>query len=289
MNSRPRTLYVTDLDGTLLDGCSRVSAASAAMLTEMVGSGVLITAATARTPATVQSLLAPAHFSLPVVVMTGAATWDLASQRYLDVSRLSPDVAVGIIDLCRRAGLNPLVYTLAPGSNVLDVYHSAECNRQERSFIDERSRLPLKRFHLDFDYGDSGRVADVVLTFVMGPRDRVFAAADAVRSRFGDRCSVSAYVDIFGSDTGILEVYDAGVSKANAILGLKKRLGADRLVVFGDNLNDLPMMAVADASYAVANALPEVRSAATAVTGYNTADAVPRTIASLEGFKQFAV
>ncbi len=283
MNRSPRTLYVTDLDGTLLDGCSRVSATSAGLIAEMVRSGVLITAATARTPATVQPLLQPAHIALPVVVMTGAATWDLASQQYLQVHHLEPQVAAGIVGICRRAGLNPLIYTLPSGSRVLQVYHSPDCTPQERHFIDERRHLPLKRFHLDYHYDAADGIPDTVLTFVMGQRDKVFGVADEVRALFGGRCSVSAYVDIFGADTGILEVYGAGVSKAAAILRLKESLRADRLVVFGDNLNDLPMMAVADRSYAVANALAEVRQAATAVIGYNTADAVARTIATLEG------
>ena len=37
---------------------------------------------------------------------------------------------------------------------------------------------------------------------------------------------------------------------------------ASRLVVFGDNLNDLPMLAEADLAVAVGNALPAVKEAA---------------------------
>jgi hypothetical protein len=51
-------------------------------------------------------------------------------------------------------------------------------------------------------------------------------------------------------------------------------MDADRLTVFGDNLNDLPMMAVADVAVAVENALPEVKKAADIVIGTNQSDAV---------------
>ena len=48
------TLYVSDLDGTLLNPDSRVSERSAAILNRLVERGVMFTPATARTPATVQ-------------------------------------------------------------------------------------------------------------------------------------------------------------------------------------------------------------------------------------------
>lgn len=115
-----------------------------------------------------------------------------------------------------------------------------------------------------------------MLLFAMGPRERIFAAADKIRAL--RICSVSAFTDIFGEDTGILELFAPGVSKASAVQALKSQTGADRLIVYGDNLNDLPMMAVADESVAVANALPEVKAAATRVIGPNTADAVARDI-----------
>jgi len=57
-----------------------------------------------------------------------------------------------------------------------------------------------------------------------------------------------------------------------------KQLGANRLVVFGDNNNDLPMFRIADESYAVSNAIPAVLAAATGVIGSNDDDAVARWV-----------
>ena len=45
------TLYVSDLDGTLLGADSHLSVASCAMLNEAIAQGALFTVATARTPA----------------------------------------------------------------------------------------------------------------------------------------------------------------------------------------------------------------------------------------------
>ena len=58
----------------------------------------------------------------------------------------------------------------------------------------------------------------------------------------------------------------------------QKRLGADRLVVFGDSHNDMAMMSVADTAVAMANATADVKAMATVITGRNTESSVARFI-----------
>ena len=77
---------------------------------------------------------------------------------------------------------------------------------------------------------------------------------------------------------GTLRFSPGVISKASAVTALKSELGADRLVVFGDSLNDLPMFDVADVAVAVGNALPEVKEAADIVIDPNYTDAVARFI-----------
>ena len=58
MNSeKSTTLYVSDMDGTLLNSQSVISPATAAILSRVISAGALFTVATARTPATVVPLL----------------------------------------------------------------------------------------------------------------------------------------------------------------------------------------------------------------------------------------
>ena len=80
-----KTLYVTDLDGTLLSSDSVVSVRSVDIINELIERGAMITVATARTPATVANLLADMCLSIPAIVMTGAATYNLVSGRYENV------------------------------------------------------------------------------------------------------------------------------------------------------------------------------------------------------------
>ena len=78
-----KTLYVSDMDGTLLGTDSRVSCETAEIVSGLSRCGTAITVATARTPATVDVLLEDTYTSIPAIVMTGAALWDRERRRYL--------------------------------------------------------------------------------------------------------------------------------------------------------------------------------------------------------------
>ena len=64
--------------------------------------------------------------------------------------------------------------------------------------------------------------------------------------------------------------------KDKGVLKAKKFAGADKIVCFGDNINDLPMFKISDEGYAVGNALDEVKQIATAVIGSNDDDGIAK-------------
>ncbi|MCM1070359.1 MAG: HAD family hydrolase [[Clostridium] fimetarium] len=267
-----KTLYVSDLDGTLLDNASRVSPETAAMLNEAIAGGALFTVATARTPATVQNLLREVKMNLPAIVMTGAAQWDLAAQRFRSVTTIPEADADRIAEAFESGSLRPFTYCVS-GDSFLNVYHSKVMSRREASFYEERRHLTLKRFHLGQTPARRDKVA---LFFATGPEKLV--EETCARLREVTDCAVSWYRDVITPDTGLIDIYAPGVSKAHAVAELAKQTGATRIVVFGDNLNDLPMMRTATMGVAVENALPEVRSEATVTIGSNAAHSVARFI-----------
>ena len=62
-----------------------------------------------------------------------------------------------------------------------------------------------------------------------------------------------------------MEIFSRKVNKKNALIKLKKLLGCEEVVVFGDNFNDLPMIELANRSYVPENALPEIKEKVTGV------------------------
>ena len=266
------TIYISDLDGTLLNSESRISPQTASILSTLTGQGAMITVATARTPATVQPLLEGCGITVPAVVLTGAALWDFRTQSYIHPIFMDDEEYRRVINVFREVGYLPFVYEL-PEKGILRVYHTPGLNRAETLFYEQRKDLTLKRFTLDGIPQSGNRI---ILLFGTGPKELVHAIAERLREECD--CSVSAYPDIFDPDVALIEVFAPGVNKAAAIRRLARHTGADRVVVFGDNLNDLPMMREADLSVAVANGLPEVRSEAGLVIGSNNDDSVAKFI-----------
>ena len=268
-------LYVSDMDGTLLGPDSRVSEESAEIITSLSRRGVPVTVATARTPATVDVLLRGIVTIVPAIVMTGAALWDRERRRYINPVFLEEGVAAAVKSVFDETEVNPFIYVL-DGTDRLNVYHRREMNRQEERFYQERRHLEGKRFVL----GDSRELAvppgGSILMFAVGEARRIEAVAE--RLKVIDGLSVSCYRDIFNHDVANIEVFGADVSKAKAIRWLAYRIGAEKVTVYGDNLNDLPMFEVADEAVAVANAMPEVLAKADRVIGRNGESAVARDI-----------
>ena len=273
MSNPPRTLFVTDMDGTLLDAEAHVSPETSRIITDLSAQGALITVATARTPATVQPLLANTRMNLPAIVMTGTALWHTDTQKYSDVCFLPEHECEAIDEAYARAGVTPFIYTLDE-TNIIRVFHSsAHLTNAERKFVEERTGLSLKRFYLNAR-PTAALNSRRLLQFAMGTGEAVRAAAETLYE--ATSCAVSYYRDTYNDDLWLLEIFAPGVSKARAVAEMKRRTKAERLIVYGDNLNDLPMMAIADVAVAVDNALDRVKDAADIVIGPHTTDAVAR-------------
>ena len=270
------TLYVSDLDGTLLGKDSQLSAVTVATLNRIIGElGGLFTVATARTPATVVPLMQQVHARLPFIVIGGSAMWNPVTMSYEHTRGIDDMTVNAVADVFDRRGAHPFIYR-RHGKNLLHTHHYGPLSPQEERFIAERQHLPLKQFFLDdrdFRHSDD----EALLIFSMNKYAVLKSIADNLRTSV-PTCSVMVYHDIFDESEGYLEIFSAGTSKAAAIRDLARQLGAGRVVVFGDNRNDIAMMQAADFSVAVDNAFTEVKAVASEVIGPNTVDSVARWI-----------
>ncbi len=266
-----KTLYISDLDGTLLNSQSQVSAASRDMLNRLIADNdINFSIATARTPATVVQLMHGIDSHLPYIVMTGAAMWQdgLINQTYL-----RPEDVECLSELSRKYGIRPFFYTY--NGRVIESYHLPTMDDYERRFVSQRRNSPYKRF-LFQNSMPVAKKEHTMLVFVAGDYEKMGNVYNEAKSRL--KCEMTYYRDIFNSKVGFLEVMAEGVSKARAVERLKQQVGADRVVVFGDSPNDLSMRKVADLFIAPSNAVEEVRHVADEVTQSNDDDCVARWI-----------
>lgn len=274
MNSR-RTLYVSDMDGTLLNSDSRLSDTTIAKLNELIGKGMMFTVATARTPATVVGLMDKVNANLPFIVMAGCAQWDNNTKEYKSANIIHDENISRITGIFERNGNNPFVY-YRQGNQII-VHHIKELTNDEKEFIEPRTKTPFKKLSVCDELKVDTNTDGAMLIFSMGRFDDLRKIADEI-DKEGIECTYNCYHDIFNEDKGFIDIYAKGTTKAAAIKKLAEETGASRIVAFGDNLNDIPMMDAADYSIAVGNAFDEVKKHANEIIGNNNDDAVAKWI-----------
>jgi len=176
-----------------------------------------------------------------------------------------------------RQGVPPLVFAIHDGRDRV-CWIEATASAGIEDFLSKRvgdpRLLPLGTW-TDIDLS-----AVFYVSAIDSDRSRLATLVVDLGGEIHQLCHVVLGEDVYTPGQFWLELTQAGGTKAGAVRTVATRAGADRVVCFGDNLNDLSMFAVADESYAVSNAVAEVRAAATAVLGSNADEAVARWLAA---------
>jgi len=266
-----KTLYLSDLDGTLLRSDERVSEYTANMINRFIRGGGCFSYATARSIVTASKVTAGLNTGFPVICSDGAFIIENATNKIL-LSNFFISEEVEIISKILKAHATyPIVYAYID-------------NRERFSYI-ERHVTPAMRCFLDTRNGDPRiRVVDTVdalccgnvFCFVCMDTDTaLFPIANIFAS--DDRFTSNYHKEIYSGEKWC-DILPVKATKADAALQLKAMLGCDKLVVFGDERNDLSLFFVADESYAMSNAVPELKAIATAVIDSNDDDGVAKWI-----------
>lgn len=272
---KTKTLYVSDLDGTLLNDSSVLSKETIEKLNTLIAEGALFTIATARTPATAVTIMEKVNTNLPFIVMAGCALWDNKHKDYTTAKIINKEYIPKLIEIFNEHGNNPFVYQ-RHGNRII-VRHTAEMTAGEKEFITPRLTTPYKGLEITESKKMANNADNVMLLFSMGKFTSLREIANDI-DKEGIPCFYNCYHDIFNQDDGLIDLYAEGTTKAQAVTELANKIGAKRIVVFGDNLNDIPMMNAADWSVAVENAFEEVKSQANEVIGKNTDNSVANWI-----------
>lgn len=264
------TLYISDLDGTLLTPEGGISEQTARILNGLIDDGLLFSVATARSASSAIPILEPLRLRLPVILMNGAVVYDAAQKKNLFVHSISADAARAALDAFERHGKAPFLSRLNKGE--LEVCFTRLKPEINRKYYEERRRAPGKKF-LRIEHLAVTELTPPVYLTLFDRYEELLPIAQELSVIEG--LSYAFYQDTY-SDYWLIEAFSSHASKPAGAAALRKLTGAQRTVAFGDNFNDLPLFAACDESFAVANAHERVRQAATGIISSNTEDAVAR-------------
>lgn len=258
-----KTLYISDLDGTLLTSGQFVSSKSFEMLNDLSERDLLFTYATARSLITASKVTAGLDVKIPVIVYNGA--FIIGGGERLVKNVFSADEAENIFQTLAEYGIEPLVYSVIDGEEKFS-YRPERLTRGIKDFLGTRIGDPR---HRPVSRESDMLRGDVFYFTCIDGAGAMLEAYEKLKKRY--YCVYST--DIYSGDQW-LEILPKAATKANAAVQLKKLFGCDRLVVFGDGVNDIPLFEASDECCAVSNAAPELKAIADVIIGSNNDDSV---------------
>lgn len=266
------TLILSDLDGTLLGPGAALSTPTRDGINDLVANGLLFTYATARSYVSAARVTAGLDLRVPVTVSGGAFQLDPSTGAILNEERIPDDDMGTVLRLCQEHRVPPIVYNGSPTAERAAWVEDEESDGMRRFLAD---RVGDRRFRPATDWAHLPRDG-VFYATIIGEASAVAALAVDLAAATDGRLSLIAQIDTHHPQDTYLELSAARATKAHAVAWLRDHLEVDRVIAYGDNLNDLPMFAAADESYAVANAAPDVLAAATEIIDSNVEDGVVR-------------
>ena len=256
-------LIVTDVDGTLLNDNHELHPDFWKIEEELTSRGILFSIASGRQFYNLESKFERIKDRTMFFAENG--TYVIHKGKELYVNPIEENAAKEFIQLGRKLDRTNLVLC---GKNAAYIETKDEDFRKEISKFYERLKV----------VDDLTKVDDIYLKVTLcnfdGVEDNTFPHFVNYTDRYKVAIAAKVFIDITSLDA----------NKGNAIKGVQKELNIspEETLVFGDYLNDLEMMKVAEHSYAMKNAHPEIIEASNFVTTHdNNENGVLRTIRSL--------
>ncbi|MDD3217579.1 MAG: HAD family hydrolase [Lachnospiraceae bacterium] len=257
-------LIASDIDGTLLvEGQDRINPEMFEVIRGLKEKGVIFAAASGRQYNSIRHVFAPVENDMIFICENGSNVICRGVEMASTVLKRQDAE-----DLTRFIRSLPDCYLTASTKGPMYVEDTDE----------EFMNLLLNGYHNDIRKVPDILAEDIeIIKMSIFRHDGIAQMVDGVVEEWKDRFRVVQAGEPW------IDFMDYQADKGNALKTIQKKLHItqDETMVFGDNHNDLGMLASAGESYAVANAQPAVKEAAKHITLSNTDDGVLKVMKEL--------
>ncbi|NEP17808.1 MAG: HAD family phosphatase [Leptolyngbya sp. SIO4C1] len=276
------TLYVSDLDGTLLTPQAALSAYTRTQIAAIVAAGIPFAIATSRSIDSVRAILGPLSLSLPVIEFNGAYVTDLATGQPAVINAIEPAIAEDLFSLAALTQLAPIVSSYCSGANCNSYTQVTHAGLQWLSRdVQQRKGKPWRRLSR---YQEILSEPIVRLTLV-DTEPRLSELEQLIHERYPGILATHLFENPYQPNWYWLTVEDRRANKGSGIREVQALRGLQdhQITVFGDHNNDIPMFQIADTALAMENATDRLKQHATEVIGHHSADSVAKYLSQAVG------
>lgn len=258
---RYRLIYF-DVDGTLVDDRRHVLASTREALGRANAAGIGIGLATGRKLDSALPHAEAVGADAPLILFNGARIQEPGTRRVLAHRNLPLRHALRALRLVKGFDIHCNVYVgdelYIESVNPTAIEYMAKDGVQAEEvgdMVDFLDTDPVKLLLI----GEGGELEAFRRAYVKGRTD---------------------LPTIVRSEPTYLEILAAGTCKGSALVEVSGITGVslDRIVAFGDNLNDVEMIEVAGLGVAMGNAHPDLKAVADVIAGTNETDAIAEVI-----------
>lgn len=264
-------LFVSDVDGTLLDSTASLRETVRQAVLDLRRSGVAFAIASGRSYNSIQQLVDTLGGNIPVVCLNGAQIYD-AQGNCLEQCLMPPEHIPALLSVASQLHC----YTICFCSTGAYLFHGREESR--RLLLDSlrtMSNLPLSGAEAFCDKIMAGTGAKDLTDDMDFVREGLLKIQFAFSSEIQQQQALemlSGLKDVqFALTAHDLEITAEAASKGTAVLALGKHLGigADETAVIGDSANDRQMLSTFACSFAMGNADQQTQCAAQRMVASN--------------------
>ena len=306
-NLSGKMLYVSDLDGTLLNSDALLNKDVPERLNRLIDKGLCFTVATARTYATVNSIVKDVHLTYPMILMNGVMIYDPVSKSCINAEIIERDSVEYILKGRKKFGVTGFAYALSPEiseetleseiasnleknlksdvtSNLKKNSSTGEENRIQKSgrkmatYYEKIATEHMEKFYVERrdvyhkPFSKVEKLEDIlgedIIYFSICYEEEVLRPFYEYLKK-DEKLNLNFYKDVYGNGLWYLEISHKNASKYHGVQKLRAMLQPDAITGMGDNLNDIPLFEACDRCCAVGNAHKEVKERADYVLDTN--------------------
>ena len=265
-----QTLFVTDLDGTLMKNDKSISDYTIHTINRLIDCGLHFTYATARSIHSSSRVTSGINVNIPVITKNGTILADPKTKELIEIAKFKRETIEKLRKLLGGDKIDGFVTSIQGEQYFMTYLADSEYSAGFQNYLDEHNGDRRLRAVHDYDRLFSGE--DCYIT-IIGDKEKLDPVYDRVK--LSDEWVCVYQKDTYRSEYW-LEICPEEATKAYAIKKICELCDCDKIVVFGDSLNDISMFEAADEAYAVENAMCELKDKATGIILSNEEDGVAR-------------
>jgi len=268
-------LFITDLDGTLLDDEKNISSENRLALEKLIQTGIPVTIFTGRNYHSAKRYFEELEIDIPVVLQNGAFIIEPVSEKIIHSSDLDSNIAKKIVSEGKKIGVECIIYSGFLELPDMFIEDGVYAENPFSKYVE--NNLFRLRMVEDLLTVLESRSSIAQLAFI-GNTDKLFPFCESVKEQFP--AETSSMITSVINGTGFLEVFGSEVSKGKALEKIAHLYNVtyDDIVFIGDNYNDVEIMKLVGMPVSTGNAPEDVKKLCKMVVSGNNEHGVSEAI-----------